>query len=277
MSDDGRHALTLIAFLGSVFSPYYAAARRRGPADPLAHVAFNVALYGAAGRRWAMTERGRRDLERDREQLRIGRSTLAWRGDTLEVEIDERCVPWPRPLRGHLRVHLGELTGSAFALDAAGRHRWCPIAPAARIEVAFDAPACRWQGHAYLDANAGERPLEQDFIGWQWQRGAGLIHYDVQRRDGSRLALALQAGRDGRLTPIDAAPATALPRSGWGIERQARGPLALAQTLEDGPFYARSLLQHAAGAASVHESLSLDRFSRRWVQALLPFRMPRLA
>mgnify|MGYP001372749352 CR=1 FL=1 len=29
MSDDGEHALTVIVFVGSVFSPYYAAARRR--------------------------------------------------------------------------------------------------------------------------------------------------------------------------------------------------------------------------------------------------------
>ena len=38
LSDDGRHGLTIIAFVGSVFSPYYAlraAARRRRPARPL--------------------------------------------------------------------------------------------------------------------------------------------------------------------------------------------------------------------------------------------------
>ena len=34
LSDDGRHALTIIAFIGSVFSPYYAAARRRGTRRP---------------------------------------------------------------------------------------------------------------------------------------------------------------------------------------------------------------------------------------------------
>ncbi|HBM14153.1 MAG TPA: carotenoid 1,2-hydratase, partial [Rhodospirillaceae bacterium] len=27
----------------------------------------------------------------------------------------------------------------------------------------------------------------------------------------------------------------------------------------------------------VHESLNLDRFNKRWVQVLLPFRMPRRA
>ena len=49
-------------------------------------------------------------------------------------------------------------------------------------------------------------------------------------------------------------------------------------TLEDTPFYARSVI--AAGLAgqrvtAMHESLSMDRFSTAWVQAMLPFRMPR--
>ena len=38
LSDDGAHGITLIAFIGSVFSPWYAWARRRGPADPQNHV-----------------------------------------------------------------------------------------------------------------------------------------------------------------------------------------------------------------------------------------------
>ena len=62
ISDDGNHGLTLIAFVGSVFSPYYAWARRRaGPAgaDPLNHCAVNVALYGRSGSRWATYPRAR--------------------------------------------------------------------------------------------------------------------------------------------------------------------------------------------------------------------------
>ena len=50
LSDDGAHALTIIAFIGSVFSPYYAWARQRGRGDPENHVAVNVALYGTPGK-----------------------------------------------------------------------------------------------------------------------------------------------------------------------------------------------------------------------------------
>jgi carotenoid 1,2-hydratase len=52
LSDDGAHALTLIAMLGNVFSPFYARARAQGgPADPLAHCTMNVALYGPRARK----------------------------------------------------------------------------------------------------------------------------------------------------------------------------------------------------------------------------------
>jgi carotenoid 1,2-hydratase len=49
-------------------------------------------------------------------------------------------------------------------------------------------------------------------------------------------------------------------------------------TLEDAPFYARSLIGHRVDgedAISMHESLDLDRFANPVVKAMLPFRMPR--
>jgi carotenoid 1,2-hydratase len=73
-----------------------------------------------------------------------------------------------------------------------------------------------------------------------------------------------------------------LERSGWNIGRESRSELASAgrviETLVDAPFYVRSLLSTQLGGTqvtSIHESLDLQRFQRRWVQALLPFRMPR--
>ena len=78
--------------MGSVFSPYYARARRRGAADPEQHCAVNVALYGAAGKRWSFTERCRDSLDRTSSSLRIGPSSLRWRGCALSVAIDEICA-----------------------------------------------------------------------------------------------------------------------------------------------------------------------------------------
>ena len=50
------------------------------------------------------------------------------------------------------------------------------------------------------------------------------------------------------------------------------------KTLEDAPFYARSVISAKLLGEPVtlmHESLSLDRFKMPIVQAMLPFRMPR--
>jgi carotenoid 1,2-hydratase len=64
-----------------------------------------------------------------------------------------------------------------------------------------------------------------------------------------------------------------------GTQCEAGHQARVVETLEDTPFYARSLVEtRLAGetATCVHESLSLDRFDSRIVQLMLPFRMPRV-
>ena len=286
LSDDGRHGLTIIAFLGSVFSPYYAWARRRGEADPLAHCAVNVALYGAGARRWAMTERGAASVRREARTLSIGASALHWDGTALTVTIDEVTAPIPRRVRGTVRLHPAALGDRGFVLDAAARHRWRPIAACARMEVALDHPALRWSGPAYFDTNDGDAPLEADFVNWDWCRaplGAETaILYNARRRDGTAQSLALRATPDGRVEPTDVPREVALRRSRWGIARPTRadpgGTPRVIETLQDAPFYARSVIATrllGQDAVAVHESLDLDRFAALPIQLMLPFRIPR--
>ena len=229
LSDDGRHGLTLIAFIGSVFSPFYAWARRRGPADPANFCAVNVALYGPA-RRWAMTERGRGCLERGESWLRIGRSALAWDGTALTVSIDETGAPLPCRIKGMLRVLPEAVEGRAILLDPAGRHRWSPIAPCARIEVSLDRPALAWAGGAYCDTNAGDVPLEEDFASWHWSRapvrGGTAVFYDVTLRDGTERAVALRYDRGGGAAELPPPPVAALPSTRWRIARAPRNVLS---------------------------------------------------
>jgi carotenoid 1,2-hydratase len=286
LSDDGQHGITLIAFIGSVFSPYYAAARRRGPADPRHYVALNVALYGGA-RRWSMTERGSARLRTGATQLAIGPSALAWHDDGLAIDIDEIAVPVPSRVRGTVRVRPMALTNHVFELDGAGRHRWRPLAPRARVEVAFERPTLAWQGTGYLDSNDGDAPLEEDFRNWTWSRnslrdGSTTVLYDVARRDRGITSLALRFDGAGDARAIEAPSSVILERSGWRIDRATRSDAGagVVRTLEDSPFYARSLVTatlHGEPVLAMHESLDLDRFRRRWVQMLLPFRMPRRA
>ena len=288
LSDDGRHGLVIIAFLGSVFSPYYAFARRRdAQCDPLQHNAVNVSLYSTAGKRWSMTERDGGALRRGAEHLQIGPSVLEWRGDHLELRFDERCAPWPSRVRGVVRLFPDLTSSRSWPLDRAGRHHWRPLAPRARVELRCSTPELRWQGRGYLDCNHGEEPLERAFAGWQWSRaimddGGAAVLYDAAAIDGAVRTLALRFRRDGGIEPFAAPRAVALPPSAWKLDRSVctdpGRPCAVHRTLEDGPFYVRSLIDaHWQGrpVLLMHESLSLRRFASRWVQALLPFRMPR--
>ncbi|TXN02087.1 carotenoid 1,2-hydratase [Methylobacterium sp. WL103] len=285
MSADGSQGLTIIAFIGSVFSPYYAWDATRNPFE---HCAVNVVLYGARENRFCMTERGSKSLSRDANSIRIGPSGMAWDGTALTITLDETTAPIPSRVRGTVKLYPAGITPGPFTLDAHGAHRWWPMAPSSPVEVALDAPAMRWSGTAYFDTNHGDTPLADAFTSWTWCRadlsdGAAIL-YDVRRRDGSGQNLSLRFDRDGTRRDIRPPLAAALPATRfWRVPRETRsddGRAELVRTFEDTPFYSRSLLSaRLAGEAvrPVHESLSLDRFRNPLVRLMLPFRMPRRA
>ncbi len=232
-----------------------------------------------------MTERGRTAVARSATTLRIGRSTLAWDATGLTIEIDEITAPIPARLRGTVRITAAAFENRRLTLDQAGRHRWSPIAPCARAEVAFTTPARRWSGPAYFDTNDGDAPLERDFAHWHWCRaplgdGGTAVLYEVARRDGTGLSLAMRYARSGGVADFEPPPPAPLPPSRWGVARptRAEGGARVLRTLEDAPFYSRSVLATTLlgqPVTAIHESLSLDRFATPWVQAMLPFRIPR--
>ncbi len=295
LSDDGRYGITIIAFIGSVFSPYYARARNQanGLADPANHCAMNIALYASRGvgapKGWAMTERGQKALQQSRSSLNIGRSSMQWHSGSLTVTIDERTAPWGHRLRGRLRLNPAATLSRAYPLDVAGHHRWCPIAPCARVELEMIQPMLTWSGSGYLDTNCGSRPLERDFKHWNWSRTAmsrqrTAVLYDAVRADGSALAMALKFDDAGRVEEFELPPKVDLPPTGWRMDRSTRSEkpatTLIEQELEDAPFYSRSVIRTnllGETGKSVHESLSLQRWKKPVVQLMLPFRMPRLA
>ncbi|SFK66314.1 hydratase [Methylocapsa palsarum] len=234
-----------------------------------------------------MTERGRNAIARSEKRLEIGPSSLEWDGGVLTIRIDEWTAPLPSRIRGVVRVRPDALTEAEFPLDSASRHWWRPIAPRARIEVDIEYPRLRWRGEAYLDCNHGVEPLEDAFTRWDWSRanlreGAAVL-YDVTCRNGEERGLALQFDPSGVARPFAPPPRTSLPPVGWGVARSTRsehkdGRAEVLRTLENAPFYARSVVSTellGEKVVAMHESLSLDRFRTRWVKLLLPFRMPR--
>lgn len=290
VSNDGRHGITIIAFVGSVFSPYYRWARSRHQSpDPTHYCALNVALYGHGAKRWAMTERGRGDLRRRPTRLDIGPSSVRWEDGRLRVVFDEVSAPLPMRVRGELCLTPAALPARRFMLDPEGRHDWQPFAPCAELEVELERPRLRWQGHGYFDSNFGCEPLEAGFRDWDWSRatladGSTAVLYDARGRvAGQERLLALHFDPQGQVHGFTAPERVALASTGWRVHRQTRaeqGRARVIETLEDTPFYARSLLSTrllGEETTAVHESLSLTRFCSPVVQFMLPFRMPRRA
>ena len=233
-----------------------------------------------------MTERGTAQLERQAAMLAIGPSSLRWTGNSIEMQIDEICAPLPRRLRGVLRVHPASLHEDSFALDEPGLHGWTPYAPRARIEVQMKDPDIAWSGTGYFDHNHGAAPLEDAFDEWTWSRASlpdsTTVMFDTKPTVGAARTLALRYRAGMGVEQIDAPRQFALPGTRWGLARSTRADddARLIRTLVDAPFYSRSQLQvrmQGVHAPTIHEGLSLQRFRKRWVQALLPFRMPRIA
>jgi len=283
LSADGRHGLTLIAFIGAVFSPYYLKSGKKAPED---HVALNVALYGP-GARWTLTERGSAALRRDRRTLAIGPSSVHWDGTSLAFAIEERGALLRERVSGTVRIRPEALVPKGFALDPAGRHRWHPIAARAHVEARFDRPALRWSGTAYVDSNFGSEPMENRFQDWQWSRahvGADCaVFYEGRLKAGDPFALSLRFDRHGIPEAVEAPPLARMPHTKWLMPRATRSdpgaPIRLLRTWEDTPFYSRSALETRLWgdrAVGVHESLSLTRFTSGAVQWMIPWRMPRV-
>ncbi len=270
--------------MGSVFSPYYAWARRRGSADPENHCALNVALYGEAGHRWSMTERGRRSIRRSANQFHVGPSAMRWEDGDLVIDINEITVPIPSRLKGRVRLSPSAICSHQVALDPQGLHMWRPVAPVSRITAAFENPGLSWTGAGYHDSNWGAVPLEDSFESWVWSRAAtpqgAAIIYDTVLKGGNSSGFALDIAETGAVSQRPAPPRQAMPTTFWRMARHMRGerPFRIVSLLEDSPFYSRSLLKLDTGhgeADAFHESLSLSRFRNPVVQLMLPFRMPR--
>jgi carotenoid 1,2-hydratase len=283
-SDDGMNGLTIIGFVGSVFSPYYARARKRGNATPENHCALNVALYGNT-KRWAMTERGISRVNRTSDRFDVGPSSMRWENDSLVINFEERCAPLPRALKGQVTFKPSHFYDVPIALDPAAKHFWQAVAPHGRIVVECEQPELSWSGTAYHDMNWGDEPLENGFKTWNWCRAISKqgikVLYDLERRDGTSKTFG-QLYKDGSITDIAIPSQKALPHGFWGMPRNVNSEeeTTLIAKLEDAPFYTRNHVELALDGErcnAFHESLSLQKFTNPVVQMMLPFRMPRVS
>ena len=289
LSDDGKHGIVLIAFVGSVFSPYYAWARRgNATVNPENHCSLNVAIYSRGKNRWAMTERGEKQVSRNATEFMIGPSNLRWDGEKLIVHIEERAVPFGQKVSGTVELYPNTLFNFSTPLDAAGKHRWGPLAPSARVKVRLNSPDLQWAGNAYLDSNEGDEPISQSFHEWDWSRaeisrGRTAVIYDVREKSAQEKILALTFNPNGTIDHFEPPPRQALPKTIWGIRGHMRNQsskgLEVVQVLENTPFYTRSVLNSellGEKVLSFHETLSVPKLTLTSTQLMLPWRMPRI-
>ncbi|SIS56058.1 carotenoid 1,2-hydratase [Phaeovulum vinaykumarii] len=283
MSEEGDRAVSVIGFIGSVFSPWYRWSGRKNPED---HCCINVATYGRNGR-FTMTDRGRAALRQSEDELRVGPSRMYWTGRQLIVEVEEiSAMPHVSRVRGTITLTPSALTNVELALTPSGSHVWRPFAPTAEIEVNLTQGHV-WKGHGYFDANFGTAALEDDFHFWTWgrfptARGA-TVYYDGVRADDSTFALGIEVDRDGSVRMIDELPPQAhFARSGWFVRRDTRadGGFRPRQVLSmlDAPFYSRALVETQIGTertVGVHEALDLRRFASPLLKPMIAVRVPR--
>ena len=235
-----------------------------------------------------MTDRGRAALTQTRDTFTVGPSRMHWTGTALQIDINEwGALPHVAPLRGQIVLTPAAVTQTEVALTPDGRHMWRPFAPIATIAVDLGA-GHRWQGHGYLDANHGTRPLEQDFRFWTWGRyplrDRTLCFYDAIRADGSTLDLGVQIDRAGAVTRIAPPPMARFRRNIWGLHRETRADAGVRPqqrlSLLQAPFYSRGLVEtqiDGERSLGMHEALDLWRFNQPLLKPMLALRVPRRA
>ena len=283
VSDDGTRAVSVIGFIGSVFSPWYAWSGRGEPSN---HCCINVATYGRGGR-FAMTDRGSSALRQSEDCLQVGPSFMRWDNGALIIDINEvSSLPLISRMRGQIRLLPSAVTSVEMPLTLDGAHVWRPFAPTARISVDLEAKGWQFEGHGYFDSNFGTRRLEDDFTTWNWARyptaTGSTCFYDANRCDGSVLDAAINFDEDGNALAVSGPPKTPIKRTLWALRRDTRADVGTTpkqvKAMLDAPFYSRSVVQTTIDGErveGVHEALNLNRYGSNLIKPMLAVRVPR--
>jgi carotenoid 1,2-hydratase len=283
ISPQTGQAISIIGFIGSVFSPWYRWSGRKSPDN---NCCINVATYGKGGR-FTMTDRGSAALRQSRDTLEVGPSKMHWNGRELVIDINEiASPPLVSRVRGRVTVTPRAITSVELPLTDDGAHIWRPFAPISDIKVELEATGWQWEGHGYFDSNFGTRALEDDFSYWTWGRyptaDGSVCFYDADRLDGTALEAGVTFDQSGNAQILDCPPKAKMKRSLWQVRRETRADAGYqprqVQSMLDAPFYSRSAVRtqfNGEETVGVHEALDLTRFRSPLIKPMLAVRVPR--
>lgn len=242
----GPFSAVCIFMLGSLFSPRYSVAARRG-GGPMKHCAVNFALYHEGVRRlWVLSEYPRAEVEPGK-QLRIGRSTLSYGDDgAVRMEVEDWTAPWGRPVSARLTLEPLTPSGDVVRLMPGLPHYWQAVAPRARARLEVPSLGVKEEGLGYHDTNHGDELLGERLAGWHWtrthHREATVVDYHLP--EGVE-PLRMVAREEGVWCGCGAeSPLRSTVITGWGLRVPSRlqtGNVVVGEgrLLESSPFYAR--------------------------------------
>jgi carotenoid 1,2-hydratase len=274
----GPFSAVCIFMLGSLFSPRYSVAARRG-GRPLEHSAVNFALYHEGVRRlWVLSEYPRAELESP-GRLRIGRSTLTYSGEgTVRMDVEDWTAPWGRPVRASLTLQPMTPVGEVVRLMPELPHYWQALAPRARARLEVPSLGVDEDGLGYHDTNHGDELLGARLSGWHWARthreGETVVDYHLPDGVPSLRVVAKAGGMKYERDVAQEARPTSM--TGWGLRVPAQlhvGNQVVGEPrlLESSPFYAR--LEARQGALdSLGEVADFRRFHSPFIRWMAHFR-----
>ncbi|QSQ20371.1 carotenoid 1,2-hydratase [Pyxidicoccus parkwayensis] len=274
----GPFSAVCIFMLGSLFSPRYSVAARRG-GRPMEHSAVNFALYHEGVRRlWVLSEYPRAEVVSPR-QLRIGRSTLTYSdAGTVRMDVEDWTAPWGRPVRASLTLEPMTPVGEVVRLMPELPHYWQALAPRSKARLEVPSLGVEAGGLGYHDTNHGDELLGARLSGWHWARthreDATVVDYHLPE---GVPPLRVTAGAHGvrcERGSVQEPPCTSM--TGWGLRVPTRlhagnEVVGEARLLESSPFYAR-LEARKGPCDSMGEVADFRRFHSPFIRWMAHFR-----
>ena len=217
ISEDQSYSLTMIIFVGHVFSPHYFRARQTETEPklrPESFCAFNISLHALTNSAvkqlgspslWVLNEYSTnapelpaQQVQRDCHSFKINDSQWLQTKDEVLININEVTKAFFQRMSskiiGQVRLKLKRFHHE-IPLDHARKHHWMAIAPFAEINVDLEQPNLSFKGRAYHDGNWGEEPLENAFKSWTWSRAelsqGTCVLYDINEHNRQEKPRAL--------------------------------------------------------------------------------------